>query len=100
MMVNVNMLLGKTVVGDDARLIGNVTGVEVELLPKWQITHIHVSLTEETTRELGYKKPFLGSVEVLIPIIIAKSIVKAVGDMISLDKKTAELKDIVEPTKK
>jgi len=96
MMVNVNMLLGKTVVGDDARLIGNVTGVEVELLPKWQITHIHVSLTEETTRELGYKKPFLGSVEVLIPI----SIVKAVGDIISLDKKTAELKDIVEPTKK
>ncbi|MEM1659810.1 MAG: hypothetical protein QXR17_01490 [Candidatus Bathyarchaeia archaeon] len=42
------------------------------------------------------KKPFLGSVEVLIPI----SIVKAVGDLISLDKKTAELKDIVEPTKK
>jgi len=96
MMVNVNVLLGKTVVGDDARLIGSVTGVEVELLPKWQITHLHVSLTEETTRELGYKKPFLGSVEVLIPI----SIVKAIGDMISLDKKTAELKDIVEPTKK
>ena len=96
MMVNVNVLLGKTVVGDDARLIGSVTGVEVELLPKWQITHLHVSLTEETTRELGYKKPFLGSVEVLIPI----SIVKAIGDMISLDKKTAGLKDIVEPTKK
>jgi len=96
MMVNVNMLLGKTVMGDDARLIGNVTGVEAELLPKWQITHIHVSLTEETTRELGYKKPFLGSVEVLIPI----SIVKAVGDMISLDKKTTDLKDVVEPTKK
>jgi len=96
MMVNVNVLLGKTVVGDDARLIGSVTGVEVELLPNWQITHLHVSLTEETTRELGYKKPFLGSVEVLIPI----SIVKAIGDMISLDKKTAELKDIVEPTKK
>lgn len=95
-MVNVNILLGKNVVGDDARLIGNVTGIEVELLPTWQITHLHVSLTEETTRELGYKKPFLGSVEVLIPI----SIVKAVGDLISLDKKTAELKDIVEPTKK
>ncbi len=95
-MVNVNTLLGKNVVGDDARLIGSVTGVEVELLPTWQIAHLHVSLTEETTRELGYKKPFLGSVEVLIPI----SIVKAVGDLISLNKKTAELKDIVEPTKK
>jgi|GEM_PF-3503344 len=32
-MVNVNMLLGKNVVSDDARLIGSVTGIEVELLP-------------------------------------------------------------------
>lgn len=96
MMVNVNTLLGKNVVGDDARLIGNLTGVEVELLPTWQITYPHVSLTEETTRELGYKKPFLGSVEVLLPI----SIIKAVGDIISLDKKIADLKDVVEPTKK
>jgi len=95
-MVNVNALLGKNVVADDARLIGNVTGVEVELLPTWQITHLHVSLTEETTRELGYKKPFLGSVEVLLPI----SIVKAVGDLISLDRKVTDLKDVVEPTKK
>lgn len=83
-------------VGGDAKLIGSVTGVEVELLPKWQITYLHVSLTEETTRELGYKKPFLRSVEVLIPV----SIVKAVGDLISLDKKVIELRDLVEPTKK
>ncbi len=95
-MVNVNTLLGKSVVGADARLIGNVTGVEAELLPIWQITHLHVSLTEEATRELGYKKPFLGSVEVLLPL----SLVKAVGDLISLDKKVEELKDVVEPTKK
>ncbi|MDI6691418.1 MAG: hypothetical protein QME50_06085 [Candidatus Bathyarchaeota archaeon] len=95
-MVNVNLLLGKSVVGDDAKLIGNITGVEVELLPAWQITHLHVSLTEETTRELGYKKPFLGSVEVLIPV----SIIKAIGDLISLDRKVAELRDVIEPAKK
>jgi sporulation protein YlmC with PRC-barrel domain len=94
--VNVNILLGKSVVADDARLVGAVTGVEVELMPKWEVTHLHVSLTEETTRELGYKKPFLGSVDVILPI----SIVKAVGDLISLDKKIDELKDLVEPTKK
>lgn len=94
--VNVNILLGKSVVADDARLVGAVTGVEVELMPTWEITHLHVSLTEEATRELGYKKPFLGSVEVILPI----SIVKAVGDLISLDKKIDDLKDLVEPTKK
>ena len=93
--VNVNILLGKSVVADDARLVGAVTGVEVELMPKWGVTHLHVSLTEETTRELGYKKPFLGSVNVILPI----SIVKAVGDLISLDKKIDDLKDLVEPTK-
>ena len=94
--VNVNILLGKSVVADDARLVGIVTGVEVELMPKWEVTHLHVSLTEETTRELGYKKPFLGSVDVILPI----SIVKAVGDLISLDKKIDDLRDLVEPTKK
>jgi len=93
--VNVNILLGKSVVADDARLVGAVTGVEVELMPKWEVTHLHVSLTEETTRELGYKKPFLGSVDVVLPI----SIVKAVGDVISLDKKTDGLRDLVEPAK-
>jgi len=94
-LVNVNILLGKSVVAEDARLVGAVTGVEVELMPKWEITHLHVSLTEDTTRELGYKKPFLGSVDVILPI----SIVKAVGDLISLDKKISDLKDLVEPTK-
>jgi sporulation protein YlmC with PRC-barrel domain len=94
--VNVNILLGKSVIADDARLVGAVTGVEVELMPKWEVTHLHVGLTEETTRELGYKKPFLGSVDVILPI----SIVKAVGDLISLDKKVDGLRDLVEPTKK
>jgi hypothetical protein len=55
-----------------------------------------VSLSEKTTRELGYKKPFFGSVDVILPI----SIVKAVEDLISVDKKNTELKDLVEPAKK
>jgi len=93
--VNVNILLGKNVVAEDARLVGAVTGVEVELMPKWEVTHLHVSLTEETTRELGYKKPFLGSIDVILPV----SIVKAVGDLISLDKKIDDLRDLVEPAK-
>jgi sporulation protein YlmC with PRC-barrel domain len=94
-MVNVNTLIGKNVVGAGARLFGNVAGVEVELLPEWKLTHLRVSLTEQTTKELGYKKPLLGSVEVLLPV----SIVKAIGDLIVLDKGVEELKDIVEPTK-
>jgi hypothetical protein len=77
-------------------VIGSVTGFEVELMPAWQIIHLHVSLIEETTRELGYKKPFLGSVEVLLPV----SIVKAIGDLVSIDRRIEELRDVVEPAKK
>ena len=94
--VNVNALLGKNVIGAGAKLIGNVTGVEAELLPEWKITHMHVSLTEEATRDLGYKKPFFGSVGVLLPV----SLIKAIADVITLDKKLEELRDIVEPMKK
>jgi sporulation protein YlmC with PRC-barrel domain len=95
-MVNVNTLNGKNVVGSGARLIRNVAGVEVDLMPEWKITHLRVSLTEPATRDLGYKKPFLGSVEIMLPI----SLVKAIGDLIVLDKEVEELREIVEPTKK
>jgi len=54
-----------------------------------------VSLTDEATRELGYKKPFMGSVTVCLPV----SLVQAVGDVITLNKGIRELKDFVEPKK-
>ena len=94
--MNVNILLGKSVFAEDARLVGAVTGVEVELMPKLEVMHLHVGLAEETTRDLGYKKPFLGSVDVILPV----SIVKAVGDLISLDKKIADLSRTYQEVKK
>ena len=54
-----------------------------------------MSLTDEATRELGFKKPFMGSVTVCVPV----SIVQAVGDVITLNKGIKELKDLVEPKK-
>jgi len=93
-MVSINALFGKNVVGEDARVIGKSNGAQIDL-PRWLITHIKVKLTEEATRELGYKKPLLGSVEVLIPV----GFIKAVGDLISVNKNIKELKNIVEPRK-
>ena len=93
-MVSMNVLFGKNVVGEDARVIGESTGAQIDL-PRWLITHIQVKLTDEVTRELGYKKPFLGSVEVLLPV----GFVKAVGDIISVNKSIKELKNIFEPKK-
>jgi len=85
-------LIGKKVIGANAYMLGEVTGADVDV-EKWLITHLHVSLTEEATRELGFKKPFLGSVIVCLPI----NLIQATGDIISLNKSVKELKNVVEP---
>jgi sporulation protein YlmC with PRC-barrel domain len=46
--------VGKRVIGANAYMLGEVTGADVDT-EKWQITHLHVSLTDEATRELGFK---------------------------------------------
>ena len=91
-MTNVNELMGKVVVGSKAYTLGTVNGVEVDLAT-WQVTHLHVGLTNEATREFGFRKPILGAVTVYVPV----SSVQAIGDMIALNKDREELKDVIEP---
>ena len=91
-MVIFSKLIGKKVIGANAYVLGEVTGADVDT-EKWQITHLHVSLTDEATRELGFRKPFLGSVVVCLPI----NLIQATGDVISLSKSVKELKNVVEP---
>lgn len=91
-MVTFSKLVGKKVIGANAYTIGEVTGADVDT-EKWQIVNLHVSLTDEATLELGFRKPFLGSVIVCLPV----NIIQATGDVISLNKSIAELKNLVEP---
>lgn len=93
-MVSVSKLMGKRVIGANAYTLGEVHGADVDT-EKWQVTHLHVSLTDEATRELGFKKPFLGAVVVCLPI----SLIQATGDVITLNKSIQELKGFVEPKK-
>lgn len=79
-------------IGANAYTLGEVTGADVDT-EKWQITHLHVSLTDEATRELGFMKPFLGSVIVCLPI----DIIQATGDVVSLNKSIDELRNVVSP---
>jgi len=85
-------LVGKRVIGANAYVLGEVTGADVDT-EKWQITHLHVSLAEEATRELGFRKPFLGSVVVCLPV----DLIQATGDVISLNKSIKELRNLVQP---
>lgn len=94
-MTSISDLMGKTVVGANAYTLGNVNDAEVDT-GKWSVTHLHVNLTGDATRELGFKKPIMGSVTVFVPV----SLVQAIGDIITLNKSVKELKDIIEPKKR
>ena len=91
-MTTVNELIGKSVIGSKAHTLGNVNDVEVDT-EKWQVTHLHVNLTTEATKEFGLKKPFMGSITVCLPV----SLIQAVADIVALNKDTPELKDVIEP---
>ena len=90
-MISVSKLNGKRVITKNAYTLGEVEGANVDT-DNWKVTHIHVSLTDEATKELGLKKPFLGSIKVCLPV----NVVKAFGDVITLKMPLQELKNINE----
>lgn len=59
------------------------------------MTYLQVELTDELIEILGYKKPFLGRVEILLSV----NVVKAIADVVGLTKAIAELKNLIEPSK-
>ncbi|MCL4430531.1 MAG: hypothetical protein M1167_07235 [Chloroflexi bacterium] len=89
-MISVSELNGKKIVCADAFTLGEVEGAEFET-KNWQITHLQVKLTSEATEQFNFKKPVLGHVVVLVPV----TIVKAVGDIVSLSSSMEELKGII-----
>ena len=86
------MLGGKTVIDSEATIMGDVGGLEFNV-SGWKVTHICVNLSDKAIEALGYKKPrFLGNVLVDIPV----ELVKAVSDVVSLDKTIEEIKSVLE----
>jgi len=71
-------LEGKSVVGTGAKIIGTVSGIEIDCLA-WKVTHLLVRLTEEMVNTLGYKKPFWSC-----RITLSVDAVKAVADVVAL----------------
>jgi len=85
-------LNGKKVIDSEAQVLGEVAGIEIDIA-SWTVTHLCINLSDKAIEALGYKKPFLGKVQIDIPV----GIVKAVKDVVTLDKSLAEIKTIVEP---
>jgi sporulation protein YlmC with PRC-barrel domain len=53
-----SQLEDKKVVETGARIIGSVSGVEIDV-SAWKVTHLRIELTNEMVDMLGYKKTLL-----------------------------------------
>ena len=84
-------LKGKKVLGAKGYVIGEVEGLDLDL-SNWQVKGLQVSLTEDAATELGFKRPLLSKVVIIIP----SEIVGVVGNFITLDEYIENLEALVE----
>ena len=88
-MVEITRFFWKKAYTSDAFLLGEIESAEVDP-SNWQIISLYVALTDEATKALGFKRPFLGKVTVCLPV----STVKTVQDSAFLNKSISELLDL------
>ena len=88
-MVEISRLFWKKAFTSDAVLLGEVESAELDM-KTWQITNFYVGLTDDATRMLGFKRPFLGKVVVCLPV----STIKSIQDTAILNQTMKELRDL------
>ena len=82
---------GKRVVSAKGYVVGDVEGLDVEV-GSWQVKGLEVGLTDDAASRLGFKRPFLSKVVVIIP----SEVVVEVGNFVTLDKAIEDLASLVE----
>ena len=82
---------GKKVVSAKGYVVGEVEALDVDL-GSWQVNGLQVGLTDEAATDLGFKRPLLSKVVVIIP----SSAVSSIGNFVNLDKAIENLKSLVE----
>ncbi len=89
-LVNSTNLNGKKVIGANAYIVGEVEGIDLNL-ENWHIEGLQVGLTNEAATEMGFKRPMLSKIVIVIP----PSLIKAVGDVVALNESVGDLKALV-----
>jgi len=84
-------LYGLDVVTLDGFKAGEISGTELNI-KNWEVTHLHIELSDEATKELGYKKPMFGHITICLPV----GYVKAVGTVATLTRNLQGLDKIPE----
>jgi len=88
-MVEITRLFWKKAFTSDGVLLGEVESAEVDM-NTWQMMNFYVGLTDEATKKMGFKRPFLGKVVVCLPV----SLVKTFEDTAVLNKTMLELREL------
>jgi sporulation protein YlmC with PRC-barrel domain len=89
-LVNSSKLVGKKVVGASGYFVGEVEGLDVDL-ENWKVTGFQVGLTNDAATEMGFKRPFLSQIIIMLP----PKLVNSVGDVVTLKEAVASLKELV-----
>lgn len=90
-MVEISRLFWRKAFTSDAFLLGEIESAELDM-NTWQVTNFYVGLTDEATRALGFKRPFLGKIMVCLPV----SVVASIADTAILNKTLEELRNLKE----
>jgi sporulation protein YlmC with PRC-barrel domain len=93
--MKVNKMIGLKVITLDAQNLGEIDGVHADI-KTWTITDLDIKLHKEAIKEMGLKKPKLGSLTVTIPI----TYVRQFGDVITLKLTQEAVKNIKESINK
>ncbi len=88
-MVEITKLFWKPAVTSDGFVLGEVHSAELDT-SNWQIINLFVALSEEASKKLGFKHPYLGKVTVCLPV----STVESVTDKTVLNKTIEELRTL------
>ena len=88
-MINIDDVLGKTVIGAAGNYIGEVKNIDIEA-NTWQVTHLHIKLSDKAAKEFGFKKTLKRS-----NIKIPTSSVNNIGVIITLNLSLIDLKKIL-----
>ena len=85
-MVEITRLFWKPAVTSDSFILGEVQNAELNT-SNWQIINLFVALSEEASKKLGFRHPYLGKVVVCLPV----SAVDDFTDKVILNKTLEEL---------
>jgi sporulation protein YlmC with PRC-barrel domain len=88
-MVEITRLFWKKAFTSDDFLLGEVESAELDM-SNWQIINLFVGLTDEASKKLGFKHPYLGKVVVCLPV----SAVESISDKAVLNKTIEELRNL------